>query len=92
MRLEHSVIGDLDASHAALTALDPLKTCWTKERAGNRVRIREVEAHRADFQRALRPPVEGFTPHEAIDVVRRSLPREGVLAFREKRKPQWKGR
>jgi acetolactate synthase-1/2/3 large subunit len=81
VRLEHSVVGDLDASLAALSALDPLENGWTQERGGGHVRIRELEAHRADFQRALRPPVEGFTPHEAIDVVRRSLPREGVLAF-----------
>jgi acetolactate synthase-1/2/3 large subunit len=81
VRLEHAVVGDLDASLAALSALDPLENGWTQERGGGHVRIRELEAHRADFQRALRPPVEGFTPHEAIDVVRRSLPREGVLAF-----------
>ncbi len=40
-----------------------------------------VEAHRASFQRALRPSAKGFTPHEAIDVVRRLLPRDGILAF-----------
>jgi acetolactate synthase-1/2/3 large subunit len=52
-----------------------------KERAGDRARIGDIELHRAAFQRALRPPADGFTPHEAIDVVRRSLPRAGVLAF-----------
>ena len=40
-----------------------------------------VEEHRNAFQRALRPATERFSPHQAIEVVRRVLPREGVLAF-----------
>ena len=81
VRLEHSVIGDLDASMAALAALEPLQNGWTTERSNGRVRMLEVETQRAAFQRALRPSADRFTPHEAIDAVRRILPREGVLAF-----------
>jgi acetolactate synthase-1/2/3 large subunit len=81
VRIEHSVLGDLDASLTALTALDPVENGWTKERRDGPVRVTEVDAHRTAFQRALRPPTGAFTPHEAIDVVRRVLPREGVLAF-----------
>jgi acetolactate synthase-1/2/3 large subunit len=29
----------------------------------------------------LRPRVDGFAPHQAIDVVRAALPRNGILAF-----------
>jgi acetolactate synthase I/II/III large subunit len=81
VRLEHSVIGDLDASVSALTALQCLENDWRTARSDGRVRVARVEEHRAAFQRALRPAAGGFTPHEAIDVVRRLLPREGVLAF-----------
>ena len=41
----------------------------------------EIEQHRAAFQRALRPATDRFSPHMAIDVVRRVLPRNGILAF-----------
>ena len=75
------MIGDLDASMAALAALEPFQNGWKRELSNGRVRILEVETHRAAFERALRPSAEGFTPHEAIDAVRRMLPREGVLAF-----------
>ena len=41
----------------------------------------ELKAHRDTFQASLRPPVTRFAPHQAIDVVRRVLPRNGVLTF-----------
>jgi acetolactate synthase-1/2/3 large subunit len=40
-----------------------------------------VEEQREAFQRSLRPETASFSPHQAVDVVRRVLPREGVLAF-----------
>ena len=70
--IAHEVVGDLDASIAALAALEPIPNEWNAAIVGR---------HRAGFQHALRPPTERFAPHEAIDVVRRVLPREGVLAF-----------
>lgn len=72
VRVAHEVIGDLDTSVAALGALAPVDYAW---------RETAVQAQRTAFQQALRPPGEGFSPHQAIDVVRRLLPREGVLAF-----------
>jgi acetolactate synthase-1/2/3 large subunit len=71
VRIAGEVVGDLDA---ALAALAPGETRgdW---------RADEISAHRARFQSALRPASNGFTPHQAIDAVRRKLPRHGVLAF-----------
>jgi acetolactate synthase-1/2/3 large subunit len=66
------VVGDLDAALEWLAALPPLRTDWPADLAAG---------HRERFQRALRPPAPGFTPHHAIDVVRELLPRDGILAF-----------
>src|SRR5688500_8397028 len=66
------VVGDLDGSVAALAALQPLEATWPET---------AIVEHREAFQRALRPRSSAFTPHEAIDVVRAGLPRDGVLAF-----------
>src|SRR4030095_13220096 len=33
------------------------------------------------FQRLLRPELTRFAPHHAIDAVRETLPRDGILAF-----------
>jgi acetolactate synthase-1/2/3 large subunit len=70
--LAHQVVGDLDAAIGALAELPSAKHSWSRD---------AIAAHRVAFQRALRPEAPGFTPHAAIDVVRRLLPREGVLAF-----------
>jgi acetolactate synthase-1/2/3 large subunit len=72
VKLEHQMIGDVDAGVTALAGLESIPNAWTET---------AVEDHRQTFQRALRPAVPGFAPHHAIDVVRRVLPREGVLAF-----------
>ena len=70
--VKSGVIGDLDAAAAALAALQPIGNDWPET---------ALAEHRAAFQRALRPATPGFSPHAAIDVARRALPREGVLAF-----------
>jgi len=72
VRIAHEVVGDLDDSAARLAALPA---------AGNDWPAHFVQQHRAAFQAALRPAVAGFAPHQAIDAVRKVLPREGVLAF-----------
>ena len=68
----YEVVGDLDASVACLAALPAMRNAWLPE---------VLPRHRAAFQRALRPSTTQFSPHQAIDVVRRLLPRDGVLAF-----------
>jgi acetolactate synthase-1/2/3 large subunit len=78
VNLVGELIGDLDTSVAALASPEAAASRWPE--AG-------VSEHRAAFQRALRPPASGaldtapLVPHAAIDIVRRVLPREGVLAF-----------
>jgi acetolactate synthase-1/2/3 large subunit len=72
VKLVAQAAGDLDAAVAALTAIDPLAHAWRES---------EIAAHRDAFQAALRPGTVDFSPHEAIDAVRRALPHEGILAF-----------
>jgi acetolactate synthase-1/2/3 large subunit len=68
----HQVTGDVDASIEYLAALAPARNAWSPE---------ALQRHREEFQRALRPATKGLSPHQAIDAVRRVLPREGILAF-----------
>lgn len=68
----HEVVGDLDASVERLAALPPTRNAWAPT---------ALQRHRDEFQRLPRPPTAQLSPHQAIDVVRRVLPRDGVLAF-----------
>ncbi|PYM16275.1 MAG: acetolactate synthase [Candidatus Rokuibacteriota bacterium] len=70
--IAHEVVGDLDASLERLARLAPLRHEWAAD---------PVARHRERFQQALRPRSAGFAPHQAIDVVRDLLPRDGILAF-----------
>jgi acetolactate synthase-1/2/3 large subunit len=70
--IAHEVVGDLDHSLARLAGAAPGERAWPLDAA---------RLHAERFQRALRPPAEGFVPYQAIDVVRAELPREGILAF-----------
>jgi acetolactate synthase-1/2/3 large subunit len=70
--LAATATGDLDSSMARLAALPAVPNGWTTA---------ELKAHRDMFQASLRPDVTRFAPHQAIDVVRRVLPRNGVLTF-----------
>jgi acetolactate synthase-1/2/3 large subunit len=66
------LVGDLDASVRRLAALPAVHNDWPNEAAAR---------HRAEFQAALRPAGANFSPHEAIDIVRKLLPPHGVLCF-----------
>jgi acetolactate synthase-1/2/3 large subunit len=70
--IAHEVVGDLDTSLESLVRAPAGAHEWAPDAA---------RAHAERFQRALRPPAAGFGPHQAIDVVRAVLPRDGVLAF-----------
>ncbi len=69
--LAQEAVGDLDASLTRLAGLPRAHTGWPAH---------AVRQHRALFRKALRPETTGFAPHQAIDVVRAVLPREGLLA------------
>ena len=72
VNLVHQVTGDLDASLAQLAALPIASNSWAAQALAD---------HRRAFQQALRPATNSFSAHDAIDAVRRALPREGVLSF-----------
>ena len=72
VEIAHQVVGDLDAAIENLAVHAPLRNSW---------RLNDVAAHRARFHAALRPPVNAFAPHQAIDVVRAALPANGILSF-----------
>ncbi|HTY65884.1 MAG TPA: thiamine pyrophosphate-binding protein [Alphaproteobacteria bacterium] len=71
VRVAHEVVGDLDAALEALAA-GSASNEWTPA---------AISAHRERFQASLRPRTAEFSPHQAIDVVRAGLPKDGVLAF-----------
>jgi acetolactate synthase-1/2/3 large subunit len=64
-------IGDLDDAIERLTQVGGASE-WNET---------EIARHRTRFQESLRPHINAFAPHQAIDVVRRILPRDGILAF-----------
>ncbi len=70
--VSHVVTGDLDSSMQRLAALPPIANTW---------KAAEIKAHCDAFQASLRPATPRFSPHQAIDVVRKVLPRNGVLSF-----------
>ena len=72
VEIAHEVLGDLDVSATALADLPYAGVRWSEDL---------VRRHREAFQKALRPAVPGFAPHQAIDVVRQLLPEDGILAF-----------
>ena len=71
VKIAHQVIGDLDASIAAL-AESKRDAAWPAD---------AIAAQREKFQASLRPRTAAFSPHQAIDIVREVLPKDGVLAF-----------
>jgi acetolactate synthase-1/2/3 large subunit len=72
VRIVHEIVGDLDVSLGYLAGAAPASPDWPAD---------ALRQHRERFERALRPAGGAFAPHQAIDVVRRLLPREGILAF-----------
>jgi len=68
----HQVVGDLDDSLDRLVRLEPGRPEWAPDAA-----LRQKEK----FQASLRPRVDGFAPHHAIDVARHVVPSDGILAF-----------
>jgi acetolactate synthase-1/2/3 large subunit len=72
VQVAHEAVGDLDAALGALADAKPGAPEWTPQ---------TIAAQRARFQASLRPRTAEFAPHQAIDVVREMLPRNGILAF-----------
>jgi acetolactate synthase-1/2/3 large subunit len=64
--------GDLDDAIERLVALPPGAHSWTEA---------ELASHRSRLEANLRPPTEGFAPHQALDLLRAKLPDTGILAY-----------
>ena len=41
----------------------------------------DIAAHRTTFQQALRPQLEGFVPHHALDTIRDVMPEDAVVCY-----------
>ncbi len=72
VNIVHEVVGELGSSLERLNRLGPSENEWPAEAA-----LRQKQG----FQDSLRPATRNFSPHEAIDVVREALPRDGILSF-----------
>lgn len=66
------IVGDLDSSLERLNAVAAAHDGWSSE---------TIAEHKRAFQQSLRPSTDGFSPHQAIDIVRKVLPRDGILSF-----------
>jgi acetolactate synthase-1/2/3 large subunit len=63
---------DVDAAMERIAQLALFENRWS---------LPEWQSHRETVERALRPPLEAFAAHEALDVLREKLPRQGILAY-----------
>jgi acetolactate synthase I/II/III large subunit len=63
---------DIDGAVGALGGLQTFANDWNGE---------ELQGHRENLERSLRPPATGFSPHEALDILRKRLPKDGILAY-----------
>ncbi len=63
-------VGDLDVAMQTLGAMAPLATEWDFD---------QLARHRDGLNSALHPRSKGFGPSEALDILRDTLPPEGIL-------------
>ena len=74
VKIVHELVGDLDFSIQNLSKEITKKKFfhWDKD---------IISKHKVYFQKALRPKTKGFAAHEAIDIVRHVLPKNGIISF-----------
>lgn len=70
--IRSEAVGDLKKSIQFLLDLTPEGNEWKKS---------EIIEHRSRFERNLRPAGYGFTPHEAIDVLQKEFPDDGLMTY-----------
>jgi acetolactate synthase-1/2/3 large subunit len=61
-----------EAATSVLAELPPFENLWVP---------RDWQRHKESLERALRPKLNGFAAHEALDLIRERLPRDGILAY-----------
>jgi acetolactate synthase-1/2/3 large subunit len=64
--------GDLDRAIDHMAELQPTANDWTAA---------DFHAHRQKLERALRPDGRELGPHHVLDVLRKKLPEDGILAY-----------
>jgi acetolactate synthase-1/2/3 large subunit len=62
----------LDAAIEAMSGIEIAVNDWSAQ---------EWQQHRVALERALRPGGGNFSPHDALDILRESLPGDGILAY-----------
>lgn len=72
VNLQHEVVGALTHTLTTLSSVPASENDWKQD---------ELQSHRDNFNRELRPPSDIFCAHQAIDAVRNALPEDGILAF-----------
>ena len=72
VNLVGTMTGNITASLEYLLQQKKTQNKWTKE---------ELAAHVSEFNKALRPASKNFTPHRAIDIVRETVPKNGIISY-----------
>ena len=72
VNLVGTVTGNITASLEYFLNQPKEQNTWTEK---------ELLEHMSEFNTALRPPSKNFTPHRAIDIVRETLPKNGIVSY-----------
>ncbi len=64
--------GDLDLAIEKMSEIAPLANAWTEA---------ELAKHRRDLERSLRPECRGLGLHHVLDILRKIVPADGILAY-----------
>jgi acetolactate synthase-1/2/3 large subunit len=72
IKLLCNVPGDLDDIIGRMGEIRPAPNDWSAA---------ELAAHREKLERALRPQCNGLAPHHTIDLLRKKIPADAILAY-----------
>lgn len=72
LRLDVNAAADLDEAIDQLAAIAGVRHQWAAA---------DLADHRARLEANLRPASARFTPHQALDILRATLPADGILAY-----------
>ena len=61
--------------------MESLQEKHIDKKFGLRTKLDTFFKHKVNFQKSLRPRTKGFAAHEAIDIVRDILPKNGIISF-----------
>ncbi|MGH7775344.1 MAG: thiamine pyrophosphate-binding protein [Candidatus Binatia bacterium] len=64
--------GDLDLAIERMSEIPPMPNDWSES---------ELVTHRKTLERSLRPHGRGLGPHHVLDILRKKLPQDAILAY-----------